>query len=824
LRDFVESLEGEHRLALAFGCYACGIILAAHDPSTLQIWLVAVAVAATIALTRRSDVRPVRTLSRLAPIAFSFGLAFGASAISRSEHPAFAALDGHHVVLEGVALERPKQADGLSMRVRVVHVRAPAAAAAASLAGQTALVTFPSAPHLPSFTGTRVLLRARLFVPGGARNEGEPSERDSLGEQGVAFLLSAHRSRDVSVLGPARGWDAWWSSARQALADRLEAQLPPLEATVLEGILWGDRGNLPASLRQEFSDTGTVHVLTTAGLHLGIMAGFLTALLMLTPLRRPLRAVVVLIFAWAYAALAGMHLPTVRAAGMLTAGTIAVEAGRTRTPSAVLAVAACAVALPHPLAVLSPSFSMSFACVAGIALLNPMLTKLGLRDDCGLPPLLAEVLRTSLSVQIALWPLQALYFYALTPYAVLANAVVVPLVGLIMAVGALLCVASVALPPLALPLGNIAWWGLAFLIGAVERFGQLPYAHMDVPPPSHAFLVLYWTGLIAAARWVHVHCASRPPRVTEMPRIAAYAAAAGVFLAFVYAAPAIRNAFDRNLYVHAIDVGQADCILLRAPGGHAMLIDGGGRLERTAAGSVIAAPIGDRIATRVVVPFLLRHWVLKLDAVVLTHPHGDHAGGLPVILEHERVGVLYDSGQPYGGPAYRRTLHVLEARAVPWSQAVRGVRGELGPAHFEFLAPERPFITGSPSDVNNNSAVVRVTYGQVAMLFTGDAQAEAEARMLSHGGTDLRADILKVGHHGSAYSSTPEFLAAVHPKIAIISCGLHNVFGHPSTRTLTALRGEGSQIYRTDLDGGVSIITDGASLQTRAMHEKLSGS
>lgn len=255
-----------------------------------------------------------------------------------------------------------------------------------------------------------------------------------------------------------------------------------------------------------------------------------------------------------------------------------------------------------------------------------------------------------------------------------------------------------------------------------------------------------------------------------------------------------------------------------------MLIDGGGRLERTAAGSVIAAPIGDRIATRVVVPFLLRHWVLKLDAVVLTHPHGDHAGGLPVILEHERVGVLYDSGQPYGGPAYRRTLHVLEARAVPWSQAVRGVRGELGPAHFEFLAPERPFITGSPSDVNNNSAVVRVTYGQVAMLFTGDAQAEAEARMLSHGGTDLRADILKVGHHGSAYSSTPEFLAAVHPKIAIISCGLHNVFGHPSTRTLTALRGEGSQIYRTDLDGGVSIITDGASLQTRAMHEKLSGS
>ena len=795
--------------AITFAAYAAGIVIA-NDGFTA--WRIAALCTCAIAAGALAIGRGVpSTFVWPVMCGFCIGIVSATCALRLDGSPPFAPLAEHHLVARVIVTERPRAAgSGLTARVRVTSVDAPAGAAAASLRGALAVLDFPLLKHADTLTGRHMLVHARLSLPSPARNDGEVAEKDVLADQGVTAILAAAASSDIHVGGPAPGWEAWWARLRTACARALEDRLPPLDATVLEGILWGDRGELPATLRQEFADTGTVHVLTTAGLHLGIFAALATWLLSRLPLPRMLRVCIVVMCGWAYAVLAGLHLPTIRAATMLTAGAIAHESGRGRTPSAVLAAAAFAVALPHPLVVLSPSFSMSFACVGGIALIAPALERCGLHDD-GAGRWLTELARTSLAVQIAMWPLQALYFDAFTPWAVIANMAVVPLVGVVMAFGGALVIASAVAPVLTTPLTNLAGWSTSLLIALVEKFASLPNAHVDMPPPTHVFLIAYW---LALAVWAWM---STRPKARRHDMRWLFAAAG--LLAAIYVAPGVCAALDSRLHVDAIDVGQADCILIRAPGMHAMLVDGGGKLERTGpAGTVVAQPIGDVIAERTVMPFLLRHWVLGLDAVVLSHPHGDHAGGLPVILARERVGVLYDSAQLYGGPAYQRTLDVVREHHLRYRVARRGESFDLGSAaHVTILGPELPLITGSSSDINNNSVVLRVDFGGARILLTGDAQAEAEARLLAHGGDDLRADILKVGHHGSAYSSTPAFLAAVRPKIAIISCGAHNMFGHPSPRTVAALQLAGATVYRTDLEGGISAVSDGTNVAARVM-------
>ena len=801
-----------HAFALAFAGYATGVIASAHALSWPTA-LCCVALVAATAYVRRTDEvkRAAVELTFIIAIAALVGICLGARAAWARSHPPFADLDERHVAVEAIALDRPKPtSSGVSFRLRIESVEAPRSAAADSLAGRVALLEAPPLQGGASFAGRLLQVKGRIELPGGPRNDGEPAQRDVLAEQGVALVIAAPAARDIRVRSPASGIEAWLARVRARFADAIDARLPALDATVLEGVLWGDRSDLPAALRQEFSDTGTVHVLTTAGLHLGIMAALLARLLAALPLPRPVRAALVACAAWSYAALAGLHLPTIRAAAMLTAGMAAYESGRGRSPSAVLAAAAFAVGLPQPLAVLSPSFSLSFACVAGIALLSPALEHLGLDAKAGFDRLVWELARTSLVVQIALWPLQALYFNVFTPYAVVANMLVVPIIGAVMACGAAFVALALAAPWACTPFANLAWWGVSAVTTIVNRTASLPAAHVDMPPPSHAFLMLYWIALAAFALAVKFGVQRR--------RLIVGTVATGAALAIVYCAPGLAAAFDPRLHLDAIDVGQADCLLVRAPGMHAMLVDGGGKLERAGvSGQIVAQPVGDVIATKTVMPFLLRHWVTHLDVVVLTHPHGDHAGGLPVILSRERVGAVYDSAQLYGGQSYHRALAVVRDRRIPWRRAVRGVEFDLGSAvHVRVLGPELPLLSGTASDINNNSVVLRVEFGRTAMLFTGDAQSEAEARLLTHGGEDLRADILKVGHHGSAYSSTPEFLAAVRPKIAIISCGLHNVFGHPSPRTLAALRAAGAQVYRTDLDGGITVDSNGTANAARS--------
>jgi len=273
-----------------------------------------------------------------------------------------------------------------------------------------------------------------------------------------------------------------------------------------------------------------------------------------------------------------------------------------------------------------------------------------------------------------------------------------------------------------------------------------------------------------------------------------------------------------KLRVTAIDVGQGDSTLIQTPGGRTILIDGGGTSDETSADA-------SEVGVKVVVPFLSYLGINRLDVLVLTHPHGDHLGGLAAVLRSQEIGTILDGTTlPYPSPAYLQFLALVRSRNIPYARAVRGMRLDMGDGvTLRVLNPPpspafgTAAIYGTGTDdaaINNYSASLLVQYGKTRFVLTGDAETEAEGAMLdAH--ADLACDVLKAGHHGSHNATSDDWLSRLQPRLAVISCGRHNRFGHPAPSTLGRLDAHGVQAFRTDHQGAVTFISDGRTVTAR---------
>lgn len=642
--------------------------------------------------------------------------------------------------------------------------------------------------------GERLRVRGRLEPFDEARNPGEPSAGSLAAERGLDARLVRAR---ILATDPPDGadWQSWIPRTRAWAGARLRERLDEPAATILAGAMWGERGALPPELRAEFQDTGTMHVLVTAGLHLGVVAALAAWLLGGAGCGRVSSSLLGIAIVWAYAAFSGAHLPSLRAATMISFGLLARAAGRDPFSWNALGAAAIVIAVFWTRSVDSLSFALSFSCVAAIMLFAKPFARVleygGVRGFAG------EAISLTLATQLGTWPLTAAAFLVFAPYAPIANALVVPAVGLAMLAG-FAQLAATPVPALARTIANVDGSLLLWIVGVVRFVGGLPGAHVVTTPAPVWAIATYDGAMIGVAALL----ARRR-----------HALAGLAFSAAVVIVTCPPRAVSHDLIVTAIDVGQADALLVRTPSGHAYLVDAGGRLERgpNAAGGSPAEAVGERV----VVPFLVRAGIHHLDAVLLSHPHGDHVGGLAPVLRALGAGLFADSGQTYPGHAYHDALDAARERHVPIAYPHGGDvwRTDDG-LTFRFYGPTLPLLTNTRNDINNNSLVFRLEYGRFRMLFTGDAGAEAETRILASG-ADLRADILKVGHHGSAYSSTPEFIRAVSPTFAVISVGRDNLFGHPARSTPETLERGGAHVYRTDEDGAVTISSDGDDTQVR---------
>lgn len=607
--------------------------------------------------------------------------------------------------------------------------------------------------------GEQISIRGRIARP--------ESMRDQLRRRGISAVI------DGRILAHERGRGFAALAARvRAWTLRRLSLLPQPAAALLDGALIGERGQLDGRAAEAFSETGTTHVLVTAGLHLGAFAAMLLFVCEALGAGRIAASLLALAGVGVFIVLSGAHLPAIRAGVMVSCALMARAYGRAPLGPEAIAVAAIIISLWEPWAVGGASFSLSFSCVIAIALFAAPIA--AVLERLPLPHLVREGIALTLATQIGVWPLQAAFFLQLAPYAPLANALVVPMVAPALAFGMF----TVAHPAFA-PLASVA---CGWILGVVRAISGLPFAHVAATPPPSWTIALY----DLAAIWLGL----RRRRI---------AAAAMAFASALCLWPP--RFHDGATHIVALDVGQGQSIAVLSRG-HASVVDGA------------PAPQG----TRTVVPFLVRAGVHRVDALVVSHPHQDHLAGFSAVIEALRVDRLIDGAWPAHG-AFRALIRDAEAAHVPIVHARAGAAWRTGDAEFTVLAPfDRP-LRRTHDDVDNDSVVVRVRAGACTALIMGDAEAEEERALLdAYPSATLRADVLVVGHHGSSYSSSASFLAAVRPRIAIASVGRHNPYGLPSPAAIARLRVAGARVLLTSREGTVDLELSGRALE--CTHDK----
>ena len=816
-------------LALA---WLFGIALGACCARPPLLWAAcALAGALVVALGRREPAR------RLAGALLALA-ALGALRITSS--PLYATplrpyLDGPPVTLTGVVAEAP---DVRPARTELqLAVEAVDDGQGERRLGGGVLARLPR--ESPYRYGDRLRLTGRLRTPA---DEAGFSYRAYLARRGIHALLEAP---EVELLG--RGQGSPVRAALIALADRAEALIgsfwPAPESALLAGILLGRERGIPEPLLEAFNDTGTRHIIAISGFNITLLAGTLSALLVKWLNRRAAVPVVIALLAL-YTALVGADPAVLRAALMGGLTLLALLAGRRAHALTGLALAAVLMTLWQPWTLWEPSFQLSFAATLGLIVLQPSLVAwLSRTTDPGtegtggtrgtegqeqppsvpsvplvpsvpVPGWLREAVMVSLSAQIATLPITLGTFGRLSLVAPLGNLLILPAQPAVMQLGALATVLGLAFRPLGQLVAYLAWPFTAYTIAVVEALGQLPWAAADSRLAGPLPWALY--GLAGVILWLRADPGRRQAAWGLVRRQAASKAlilALAALCTFVWIGGVARRP-DGRLHVTFLDVGQGDATLIRTPAGQWLLIDGGPEPTRT------LAALGRR----------LYPWQRHLDLVALTHPDEDHMAGLVSVLRRYRPGLILDTRLPRDTPTgeawqaliapdtVRDTQHAIRntnpVRRIAYP--TRGTIVDLGSGvRLQVLHPGERLLTGTPADDNNNSLVLRLSYGRASFLLTGDLGMAGEAHLLAQDDLPLQSTVLKVAHHGAGEATTLRFLDAVQPQVAVISVGAGNRFGHPSPEVLARLEKVGVRVWRTDRCGDVEIVTDGERLWVR---------
>ncbi len=712
---------------------------------------------------------------------------------------------GHWVTLEGVVCSEPDlRPDKIIYKLDLTRMEI---GEEQSRLKARVLVQAPKPDKVYCF-GDLLRVHGVLDRPDEPGNPGEFDYRSYLARQGIGAILRAPGSEDFVLLG-VRGnpFIRQMLILKKKIILTQQQTLPADKAALVNGIVFGTQGQIPEELWKVFSQTGIVHILSVSGMHVGlVLAGgiALTELLNIPGIPGTLLISLLVIL---YSLFCGMGPAVTRSALMSLMFLWSHRLGRKQDWPTTLSLAALIILLWKPAAIYDVGFQLSFSATWGILYLGPVISEL-LKKYTGWPAWIQATIWVSLAAQLATLPLVALYYNLFSPVSMLANILAVPLTTVILALGicsGILGLFSVILAGLINACTSAV---LDVFTAIVSLLNNLPGSFISVPSPPLIIIPVWFIVLFFSARIFNKKSASATVRFLSDKRNAAVL----ILIIAVTAILFFKAPAEKQLVMHMIDVGQGESVLIQFPAGKNMLVDTGGWN-----GELVS---GEGAGNKVVVPYLQRLGVRRLDALLLTHSHEDHAGGAAAVIKNiPAASVIVSSAaqkadaltgaSPEDDP-YSRLLEGFLKKGINIQAVKERDKLLLDPdVEIKVISPS-PTRTYQADDENNSSVVLMIRYGRQKFLLTGDIEVEAQESLLKSG-ADLRADVLKMPHHGSS-NLLSSFVERVHPSFALISAGNHNRFFLPSPETIKLLKKLNIPVYRTDRDGAIILYTNGAKI------------
>jgi competence protein ComEC len=640
-------------------------------------------------------------------------------------------------------------------------------------------------------SGNKIFLTGTYQKGRERRNPGEFDYDKYLKSNGITGLFISYQTDSVSILSNQKNYfKSLLHSARKEIDKIIHDLHAPQTAGLLRGLILADRSEIDYETKNEFINSGVVHILAVSGLHVGYV--LVIFIFIFGRFGIYLRSILTIIGLLAFMFLTGVPPSVFRATLMAVVIIIAFLSNRSTNIINSISIAAFIILMINPNEIFNPGFQLSFSAVLAIGMLYPyfqkMIFKLHLKHK--LVEYILLFFGVSLSAQIGTLPFTLAYFSKLSIIALFANLLVIPAVGVIIGIAFITIFIGSFTYGLAIYFAAANDLFSGWMIAFIKYTGSLDFSFLWIRNYSLYDAIIFYAGLILIL--FTLNNTSKSFLKISLVLIL-------IISIFVYSRFDDKELLaENNLSVFMVDVGQGDAFLLKFPNGKTALIDAGE-----------ANPFIDN-GERVIIPLLDYLGIGKIDFGFISHLDLDHYGGFVSLIYNKRIKEVFRPLPDSGSKSIRLEKFLKDMKVKTGIYDKKSF--VVGNAKIYFLNDPYNYYYKSFSS-NNKSGIIKIVYGKTSFLFVGDCEHPAEYYLATNFENMLDSDVLKVGHHGSATGSSEAFLSLVSPDISLVSAGIKNKFNHPAESVINSLEEINSVIYRTDKVGAVLLESDGNEIK-----------